>query len=708
MQATTASGLLFGLTGFSAAQGEFELAGDREGWVGREPSEIQGETNPTLTLEAEQNYTLTWTNADGATHTFTIEDDEGNDVVGPTDQLTEEGDSQTVEFTATEEMTEYYCSVYPQSMRGSIEVAAGNETRDQNEVPDVRPISVRDVDDEVYELLYSYRKYRSLEVLLSDPVVNDVVRDMVSSFEAYDPQTNDVDAVSVQGSPGIEIEGGIDEGAFDVTAVDRQVAYGVVDRETDELVRLTVTEPRDVSWTAWQGNELEEARLRRVTGNPWVRERIEDNDWFPLLSSPAWQISARNIERGGVSTVVLLVDADDGLTALVVYLDVRENDVGEVIDTAEVARFVEFPPHELATAVEPANETVLEDVPSVPFELRPWYTANDGIHRFEKPEETFDDAGWTIEWMPPGQRGVEITASYQETPVFERLDAPLTYSAYGLPERDGESTLEWFFPDDEPVFAGDLLSWDVHSLDFGGPGALGTIEYPETASRPEGFRFRSHYHTGSTQVENQDVHSGYRFGTSSYEVSYDFWRDGVFMPVWKRQGPGFVTEYSRAGGAPGSDDDEVPRADPNDSVPHHHVACITMDVTPAGERPNVDVFDDNEWTRPAEEFYLAGEPGTIVRFTSPEGPETIDLPLDDDMEVVVVRRSTGEIPVRPLFEAARANVSFYHPAQYIGGEQIQGERVICWLLLEAATGQMPSPAGTTSFVARAAMQLSGY
>ncbi|WP_306054334.1 cupredoxin domain-containing protein [Natronococcus wangiae] len=717
IQAAAGSALV-GLGGRSVAQGvrEIRLDGDANGWVGQAPSAIDGETNPTLALEVGREYELTWTNVDGNTHDFAIEDENG-DVVGPTNSVSEDGESQTVAFTAVEEMTGYYCTTHPGSMRGAIEFVAADDSEAVSVGDsDVRLVSSRDLTDENHEYFHAYRKRRAIEALLADPEVNEIVDDMISSYEAYDPYTNRLDAVSVQGSPDIEIEGGIDEGAFEVTVGERRVAYGLVDRESDELVALTITEPRDVSWTVSEGEEFDEAQLRRVIDDPRVQESvdIEGDDWYPLFTVAASITSARGIEHGGVNPVVLFVAADDALTAVVVYLDVREDEAGEVIDVAQVNRFVEDPPHELAATIVPADDTVLEAVPEVPFERRPWDTANDGIHRIEVPNEAFDRSGWRIEWEPPERHGVEIAASYRGTPAFARLDSPVTYTAYGLPERGDESILEWFFPDDEPVFDGELLLWDVHSTEFGGPGPLGVIEYPQTTRRPAGFRFRSHYQTGAQDAESQDHQSGYRFGQSSHEISYDFWADGTVVPVWRRQGPGFATEYATArNGDEDTNSDSGIGADVDgvteSGVSHHSVSAVTMDVTP-GTTDGVEIerYDGTAWTTPETEFYQVGEPGMVVRFTNPEGTETIDLPLDYGTEVAVVRRSAGEIPERQRIESSAVESAFYHPAQYIGNEPIQGERVIVWLLLEAATRERPHPTGSTSFVTRASIELSDY
>ena len=73
-------------------------------------------------LEADTEYVLVWENADGLQHNFAIEDENGEDLQA-SELVREEGATQTVTFTATEEMAAYYCQVHPQSMRGDIEIA---------------------------------------------------------------------------------------------------------------------------------------------------------------------------------------------------------------------------------------------------------------------------------------------------------------------------------------------------------------------------------------------------------------------------------------------------------------------------------------------------------------------------------------------------------------------------------------------------------
>lgn len=124
----TAAGVLFGGAGVAYGQQqqtEFKLKGDASGWVGVAPSSIEGQTNPTLELEAGTTYTVTWENADGAPHNFAIETASGEKPVSSS-IMSQQGQIQTVEFTASEAMSEYLCEVHPESMRGTTQVGGGS------------------------------------------------------------------------------------------------------------------------------------------------------------------------------------------------------------------------------------------------------------------------------------------------------------------------------------------------------------------------------------------------------------------------------------------------------------------------------------------------------------------------------------------------------------------------------------------------------
>lgn len=102
----------------------YRLGGRVQGWQGREPQRIADEENPTLRLEAGRAYSVTWENLDGVPHDFSIRDAQGDDLAR-TEITSEEGQTLTLTFTATEEMAEYVCTIHPSTMVGDVELGGG-------------------------------------------------------------------------------------------------------------------------------------------------------------------------------------------------------------------------------------------------------------------------------------------------------------------------------------------------------------------------------------------------------------------------------------------------------------------------------------------------------------------------------------------------------------------------------------------------------
>ncbi len=130
LTAAAATGVVVSAGGFVHArqQGqEIQLVGMVEAWEGVAPSDIEGQTNPTLTLTAGQDYTVTWENGDGQPHNFAIRDANGENIVA-SEVMSEQGTTQSVEFTATEEMAQYVCEVHPSSMVGEVQTDTGTQT----------------------------------------------------------------------------------------------------------------------------------------------------------------------------------------------------------------------------------------------------------------------------------------------------------------------------------------------------------------------------------------------------------------------------------------------------------------------------------------------------------------------------------------------------------------------------------------------------
>jgi len=562
-------------------------------------------------------------------------------------------------------------------------------------ITSARRIGPRDVSDFGFRELWTYRKRQAVEALVADPAVNDLASDWVASFEAYDPLTNRLDAVSVQGTTGMSVEGGRESGEFEVTATDRQVAYGLVDRRTDDLLGLHITDPIDVTWARGGWNETQRARHDFVLDRDEVWQHLEGNDWYPMVKAAEIITGYEDYPHGEVSNVIYYVDDGDQLFVVSGFIHVAGEEL-ELLDLHVVEDFVEHPIMEIARETNPPGESVLGEVPVPPMLQRPQITAPNGYHRIEEPPNTIEQDGWSVEWSGPRTVGAEVSASYNGSPVFS-LTAPFsTSTGYDLPERNGRNTREFMFPTDEPVFSGELLFWDIHSLSLGGPGILGSTEYPAEDGRPSGFNIRTHYHTGA--VENaRDFHSGHRFAPYNYYINYQFYEDGVFMPVWMRQGPGYVTEF-------------YSYRDRENSGPAQYYLENWLTVPTPGTTDGVEtkVFDGDEWTTPESEFYHVGDEESVIRFANPDGSETIDVALDDTQEAVVVHPHENEIGEALRVLNAQAELGFYHPAQYVDGEPIQGESVLFWLLMEGRTDEVPHSSGMTTFTQLAEFDLSGY
>lgn len=106
----------------SAQTETYRFGGEVQAWRGRAPSAIEGQDNPTIQLEAGQEYEVVWENLDGQPHDFQIQNDEGSNLAG-TEIVSQQGATTSFTFTATSEMTTYICTVHPTTMVGDVEVS---------------------------------------------------------------------------------------------------------------------------------------------------------------------------------------------------------------------------------------------------------------------------------------------------------------------------------------------------------------------------------------------------------------------------------------------------------------------------------------------------------------------------------------------------------------------------------------------------------
>ena len=97
------------------------LEGTTDAWTGLEPDLIDGEDNPEIILNENQEYEVSWTNADGEPHALAIVTDEG-DILDDlqTDVVDQEGEGGSLTVEPTEEMAYYVCTEHENTQRGEL------------------------------------------------------------------------------------------------------------------------------------------------------------------------------------------------------------------------------------------------------------------------------------------------------------------------------------------------------------------------------------------------------------------------------------------------------------------------------------------------------------------------------------------------------------------------------------------------------------
>lgn len=92
-------------------------------WEGLAPSSIEGAENPTLVLQEGEDYTIGWTEGDGAGHNIEIrgENDEVVDTLS-TKVVSSPDEDQILGITASSEMAQYVCDPHENTMRGNLQI----------------------------------------------------------------------------------------------------------------------------------------------------------------------------------------------------------------------------------------------------------------------------------------------------------------------------------------------------------------------------------------------------------------------------------------------------------------------------------------------------------------------------------------------------------------------------------------------------------
>lgn len=160
LKAAAATGVLASVGGTAAtAQDDEEndedepipivLGGKTEYWLGLAPEPIEGEENPTLQLEADQEYEIVWINLDGEPHELELLDEDEEQLEAADELVEPVGEVQRHEFTATEEVAAYRCTVHPTTMVADVEIGDGfDEELDDDDDADDEETDDEDVDEE--------------------------------------------------------------------------------------------------------------------------------------------------------------------------------------------------------------------------------------------------------------------------------------------------------------------------------------------------------------------------------------------------------------------------------------------------------------------------------------------------------------------------------------------------------------------------------
>ena len=103
---------------------DIRFSGQTAHWEGLAPSALEGVENPTLVLQEGEQYSIGWTEGDGMLHNLQIRTDSGEVVDDLTtgDPVTDPGERQPLEFTASSEMAQYACHPHEITMVGTIRV----------------------------------------------------------------------------------------------------------------------------------------------------------------------------------------------------------------------------------------------------------------------------------------------------------------------------------------------------------------------------------------------------------------------------------------------------------------------------------------------------------------------------------------------------------------------------------------------------------
>jgi hypothetical protein len=519
------------------------------------------------------------------------------------------------------------------------ETETDEPTDEPEELPPVgelRYVSPRNL--RAYGGLVANRKLVALRRVLAVPEVASAVTGAVSS-SAYHRIFDGRDVVEILAPHTMTVEnGGALEEEYTITYDDIRRVRGVVDRESDRLLKLDVGRWRNgASHTIEENHENTDFTAAELSlSDSRVSEVLAGKNWY-LDFSARDLVSAFSSEYPLYSLSTAGFNWNDREGEIVSLATIVDTDAEELLGVFTPTRNSPDPLSDIVADVErdsPDYEVPRGSLP-VPGDF--------------DPPETVTGADWEVSWENSLHDGYRIEASYKGKPVFGRqTDIPWMLSDYepfgmqapGVPE--GE-TVNYHF-------------WDP--LGVSGPGVV------ETHDLKNGFRIRGTFHTGSE--DRWEWRFGQNYGPYRYIVDWSFFADGTCTLISRHP----TTGYRVTNGYP--------------------KYTFHVGIEPAFDRASVSADENGSWRAVPEEtgFDRAGTPR--LRVENADGPERIVVEqpgqrtyaLQYDADLIEYEQSIDGLEREMLDDQ-----KYLNPENYLRGRSLENEKIYLRTLSSRDTGE---------------------
>ncbi|MCT9094748.1 hypothetical protein [Haloarchaeobius sp. HME9146] len=525
-------------------------------------------------------------------------------------------------------------------------------------VEDLTYLPVRDAASP--DELVQTRKEAALKQLFAVDEVATLVEDAVSST-AYHRIFEDVDFVEILAPHEMDVQGSLESG-HTIEYRDIKQVRGLVHRETDDLLAVDVRtrEPHTIEQNY---DSMNMATVEAAMENDQIQQALEGKDWF-VAASDYSIITAYSEEFPiGVVTPVLFNWNNDEGDLVAISAAVTTGETNEVLSVQRPTRETTTPLPRLvadARGNDPGEYAEAEIDPPGDMEHEDW--------AINRPAQTIEQDGWTVEWENTLHDAYRVMASYNGKPVFgSETKVPWMFSDYepfglqapGVPE--GQAN--WHF-------------WDT--LGFTGPGVIEKHDFDG------GFRIRGSYHTGS--LDHWEWRFGQNWGPYRYLIDWNFHDDGVVTVTSRHPTTGFRT---------------------TNGYPKY---TFHLCIEPGYEAATMATSDGSEWSAVTEETRVDRGDVAAFRVERQDGPERLvferpgdrNYLLQYDPELVEYDQTLQGV-VKEMLE----HQEYLDPENYLRGNSVEGEKPLVRLYSSRDTGA-GLHATTNPFMFRFRMRAENY